>query len=168
MCVGFVDIAGSTALAQRLSTRELGSMLSEFEHVAADVVTSAGGRVVKLIGDEVLYTASDAASACAIALNLAAAFAAHPVLRGVRAGVASGDVLIRDGDVFGPVVNLAARAVKVAAADEVVAAASIAAAAGIRAEPLGQHQLKGFDDDIELCRLIREYPPPAPVWGFPA
>jgi adenylate cyclase len=168
MCVGFVDIVGSTALAQRLSTRELGSMLSEFEHVAADVVTSAGGRVVKLIGDEVLYTASDAASACAIALNLAAAFAAHPVLRGVRAGVASGDVLIRDGDVFGPVVNLAARAVKVAAADEVVAAASIAAAAGIRAEPLGQHQLKGFDDDIQLCRLIREYPPPAPVWGFPA
>ena len=59
MCVGFVDLVGSTALAQRLSTRELGSVLTEFEHLAGDAVTSAGGRVVKLIGDEVLYTASD-------------------------------------------------------------------------------------------------------------
>jgi len=63
-------------------------------------------------------------------------------------------VLLRDGDVFGPVVNLAARAVQAAPAGEVVAPATVAAAAGIRAEPLGQHQLKGFDDEVELCRLL--------------
>ena len=106
MCVGFVDLVESTALAQHLSTRELGSALTEFEHVAADTVTAAGGRVVKLIGEEVLYTASDEAAACMIELNLAATFAAHPVVPTVRAGVAGGDVLLRDGDVFGPVVNL--------------------------------------------------------------
>lgn len=152
MCVGFLDLVGSTALTQRLSTRELGSMLTEFEHVAADAVTSAGGRVVKLIGDEVLYTAADEAAACTIALSLARTFAVHPVVPTVRAGVAAGDVLLRDGDVFGPVVNLAARAAKLAAAGEVVAPAAVAAAAGIRAEPLGQHQLQGFED-VELCRL---------------
>jgi class 3 adenylate cyclase len=80
MCVGFVDLVGSTALAQRLSTRELGAVLTAFEHVAADTVTSAGGRVVKLIGDEVLYTAGDAAPACTIAVNLATIFAEHPVV----------------------------------------------------------------------------------------
>jgi adenylate cyclase len=154
MCVGFVDLVGSTALAQRLSTRELGAALTEFEHTAADTVTAAGGRVVKLIGDEVLYTASDAAAACMIALKLAATFAAHPIVPTVRAGVAAGNVLLRDGDVFGPVVNLAARAVKVAAAGEVVAPKAVAAAAGIQAAPLGRHQLKGFDDDVELCRLL--------------
>jgi adenylate cyclase len=154
MCVGFVDLVGSTALAQRLSTRELGSVLTEFEHVAADTVTAAGGRVVKLIGDEVLYTASDEVAVCAIALNLAATFTDHSIVPPVRTGVAGGDVLLRDGDVFGPVVNLAARAVKVAAAGEVVAPRAVAAAAGIQAEPLGQHQLKGFDDDVELCRLL--------------
>ena len=154
MCVGFVDIVGSTALAQRLTTRELGSVLTEFEHVAADTITSVGGRVVKLIGDEVLYTASDEASVCMIALNLAATFTAHPVVPAVRAGVAVGDVLLRDGDVFGPVVNLAARAVKVAAAGEVVAPKAVAAAAGIHTEALGPQRLKGFDDDVELCRLI--------------
>jgi class 3 adenylate cyclase len=153
MCVGFVDLVGSTALAQQLSTRELGAVLTEFEHVAADTVTSGGGRVVKLIGDEVLYIASDAVAACTIALELASTFAAHPLVPTVRAGVAGGDVLLRDGDVFGPIVNLAARIVKVAAAGEVVVPKAVAAAAGIHAKPLGQRQLKGFDEDVELCRL---------------
>ena len=153
MCVGFVDLVGSTALAQQLSTRELGGVLIAFEHIASDTVTSAGGRVVKLIGDEVLYTAADAASACTIALNLANTFRAHPVVPEIRAGLAAGDVLLRDGDVFGPVVNLAARAVRVAQAGEVVVPITLATAAGIANDPLGQHQLKGFDDDVELCRL---------------
>ena len=64
MCVGFVDLVGSTALAQRMPTAQLGSALTQFEHIASDVVTSGGGRLVKLIGDEVLYTAGDEASAC--------------------------------------------------------------------------------------------------------
>jgi class 3 adenylate cyclase len=154
MCVGFVDLVGSTALAQRLSTHELGAVLTAFEHVAADSVTSTGGRVVKLIGDEVLYTTGDESSACMIALNLPATFTDHPIVPPVRAGVAGGDVLLRDGDVFGPIVNLAARAVKLAAAGEVVVPVAVARAAGIEAEPLGQHELKGFDEGVELCRLI--------------
>ncbi len=153
MAVGFVDLVGSTALAQRLSTRELGELLTEFENAAADTVTAAGGRVVKLIGDEILYTADDAGSACGIARELALKFAAHAVIPSVRAGVASGDVMLRDGDVFGPVVNLAARAVKVATAGEIVAPASVAAAAGVPAEPLGRRSLKGFNDGVELWRL---------------
>jgi adenylate cyclase len=102
----------------------------------------------------VLYTANDEAAACTIALNLASTFAAHASVPPIRAGVAAGDVLLRDGDVFGPVVNLAARVVKVAAAGEVVATKAVAAAAGIEAEALGQHQLKGFDENVELCRLL--------------
>jgi adenylate cyclase len=152
VCVGFVDLVGSTALTQRLSTRELGSVLTEFEHIAADTVTSAGGRVVKLIGDEVLYIAPDEASVCGIAVGLAKTFAEHPAIPAARAGVAAGDVMMRDGDVFGPVVNLAARAAKLAAAGEVVAPAAVAAAAGIRAQPLGQHQPQGFED-ADLRRL---------------
>ena len=56
-------------------------------------------------------------------------------------------------DVFGPVVNLAARIVKLAAPGEVAAPMSVARRARIKAEPLGQHRLKGFDGDIELGRL---------------
>ncbi|MGZ4225364.1 MAG: adenylate/guanylate cyclase domain-containing protein [Solirubrobacteraceae bacterium] len=153
MCVGFLDLVGSTALAQRVSTSELGAVLTEFEHTAADVITGSGGRVVKLIGDEVMYVAAEESAALRIALNVIAAESEHHRVPPVRGGVAAGGVLTRNGDVFGPVVNLAARAVKVAAAGEVVAPVALATAAGLEAEPLGIHQLRGFDDDVELCRL---------------
>jgi adenylate cyclase len=153
ICVGFVDLVGSTALARRVSTRQLGAVLTEFEHTAADAITSGGGRVVKLIGDEVMYVAAHESAAVSIALNLIAAVNEHPSVPPARVGVAAGGVLIRDGDVFGPVVSLAARAVKLAAAGEVLAPVALATAAGIEAEPFGRQRLKGFDDDVELCRL---------------
>ena len=76
---------------------------------------------MKLIGDEILYTAGDERSACSIALGLVATFAEHPRVPARCAGLAAGDVMLRDGDVFGPVVNLAARAAKVAGPGEVAA-----------------------------------------------
>jgi adenylate cyclase len=153
LAVVFVDLVGSTALAQRLSTRELGAVLTEFENEAADAVTAAGGRVVKLIGDEILFTAPDGHAGCAIALQLAATFADHPRVPPTRAGLAVGDVLLRDGDVFGPVVNLAARAVKLAEPGELVAAADVVAAAGLNGELVHAPRPKGFDDAVPLRRV---------------
>ena len=150
LTVGFVDLVGSTALAQRLSARDLGAVLTEFENEAADAVTAAGGRVVKLIGDEVLYTAPSEAAGCAIALGLAERFADHPRVPPVRAGVVAGDVVLRDGDVFGPVVNLAARAVKVAPPGAMVAPQDVVAAAGLAGERFEAPPLKGFDGDVRL------------------
>jgi class 3 adenylate cyclase len=115
LAVGFVDLVGSTTLSLRLSMRELGAALGEFETRAADTITDFGGRLVKLIGDEVMFVVGDPRSAAQIALALTDAFAAHRVLPQVRGGLAFGDVMSRDGDYFGPVVNLAARVVKVAA-----------------------------------------------------
>jgi adenylate cyclase len=107
--VGFVNLVGSTALAQRLSPLQLGALLTAFEHLVADWVTAHGGRVAKLIGDAVLYTAEDASVACGIALNLTATLTDHAMVPRFAAGLGSGDVLLHDGDVFGPVVSLAAR-----------------------------------------------------------
>jgi adenylate cyclase len=154
LLVGFVDLVGSTALAQRLSTRELGAVLTEFENLATDAVTAAGGRVVKLIGDEILFTAGDELSGCTVALELSATFADHPRIPRVRVGLAAGEVMLRDGDVFGPVVNLAARAVKAAAPGEVVAEAGVAGKAGVTADSFGAHTLGGFSEDVELCRVL--------------
>ena len=66
MCVGFVDLVGSTALALGITTAELGALLTQFEQVSSDVVTGAGGRVVKLIGDAVLFAHADQRAACEI------------------------------------------------------------------------------------------------------
>jgi len=154
MAVGFVDLVGSTALAQRLDTRDLGALLTEFENSASDAITGGGGRVVKLIGDEILYTAPDEHAATDIAFALERMFGAHPRIPDVRAGLASGDVLLRDGDVFGPVVNLAARAVKEAGPGQLVASTEFATAAGVEIEPLGERELKGLEGPVDLCRLL--------------
>jgi len=107
LAVGFVDLAGSTELGEQLSLPDLGAVLTIFEQLAADTVTAGGGRIVTLIGDEILYTSPDAGPACSVALDLSEACDAHPLIPSVRGGLASGRVMLRDGDVFGPVVNLA-------------------------------------------------------------
>jgi class 3 adenylate cyclase len=156
LAVSFVDLVGSTELAEHLALPELGTALSSFEEMAMDTVVAEGGRVVKLIGDEVLYIALDAGSACHIALNLVAACKNHPVLPEVRAGLARGKVMLRDGDVFGPVVNLAARVVKVAEPGEVLATVDVASAAGIPHVSRGTHYLKGITGPTELVALISD------------
>lgn len=114
MAVGFVDVVDSTALVQWLPLSSIGTTMARFEGIAADVVNRDHGRVVKFVGDEVMFTAHEPKDACSIALDLVDAFEGDEILSGMRAGVAYGEVLVRDADYFGAVVNLAARATKAA------------------------------------------------------
>jgi adenylate cyclase len=156
--VGFVDLVESTALARQLTMTELGASLVEFDELVSDLVVDRGARLVKLIGDEAMFVASDPGTACDVALALTARLAVHPRLPSARGAVASGEVLTRDGDYFGPVVNLAARAVKLADPGSVLASADVArdAAGGFEFTPAGGQQLKGFDEPVELFRIERE------------
>lgn len=155
LMVGFVDLVGSTELGEQLDFRELGDVLTTFELVAQETVTDGGGRVVKLLGDEVLFTVPDPGSGVGIALDLAASFARHPTVPRARVGLAYGRVMLRDGDVFGPVVNLASRVVDEAAPAEVLATAEVASLAGCPSEPAGRHRIKGLEGDVELRRLLQ-------------
>jgi adenylate cyclase len=69
---------------------------------------------VKTIGDEVMFVANDAETAVRVAIDLTAVTASDTLLPGARAGVACGPVLAREGDYYGPVVNLAHRLVEIA------------------------------------------------------
>jgi adenylate cyclase len=109
LCVGFVDIVGFTSTSRKLSQTELGALIEHFEHTASRVVTAHGGRVVKTIGDEILFIADEPAHAVAIGRELTARHEHDPAFPQVRAGLAHGPVLARLGDVFGETVNIAAR-----------------------------------------------------------
>ncbi len=155
LVVAFVDLVGSTELGEKLEMSELGATLSDFENIATETINEGGGRVVKLIGDEIMFTAPDAFAAASIAIDLVDAFDDHPTVPRVRAGLASGEVMLRDGDVFGPVVNLASRAADVAGPAEVVTTAAVAVDAGLPHEDLGPHHLSGIPGAVELYRLVR-------------
>jgi adenylate cyclase len=107
VAVGFVDLVGYTGLAEELSDDELTALVARFSELAFDTVVAGGGRFVKNIGDEVMYVAEDVAAAARIAIQLAEASGGDELLPEARAGLAVGPVLARDGDYYGPVVNLA-------------------------------------------------------------
>lgn len=109
LIVGFADLVSFTTLSRELDEVELAGVVESFEETAADIVASGGGRVVKTLGDEVLYVADSAAEAADIALRLASGIRTHVEVPDVRVGVASGPVLTLHGDVFGTTVNRSSR-----------------------------------------------------------
>ncbi|NDR54470.1 adenylate/guanylate cyclase domain-containing protein [Actinomyces sp. 565] len=112
--LGFVDIVSFTQRAQTMGRLELAEMLDDFESTARDVVTSRGARVVKTIGDAVMYIADDLSTAADVVTALVEQLQSGPEMMRVRASLVQGRVVSRSGDVFGPPVNLASRLVDTA------------------------------------------------------
>ncbi len=131
--VGFADLVSFTHLVRTLSEREVARVVQRFEMVASDVVTDRGGRVIKTVGDEVLFVAVTVEAASGIAVDLAEAMGADELLPDVRVGLASGPVVSRLGDVFGETVNRASRLTGIAAPGTVVVDEAVAEA--LRGDP---------------------------------
>jgi adenylate cyclase len=109
LVVGFADMVGFTHTTRRRSTAELSEMIERFGSTTTEVIADGHGRIVKTVGDEVLFVADDVADGAAIALALQDRVRAEPALPELRIGLAAGPVLVRYGDVYGEVVNIAAR-----------------------------------------------------------
>ncbi|WP_028647392.1 adenylate/guanylate cyclase domain-containing protein [Nocardiopsis sp. CNT312] len=109
LIVGFADLVSFTTLSRELDELELADVVEGFEATAADIVATGGGRVVKTLGDEILYVADSPAEAADIALRLASGVTTHVEVPDVRVGVAYGPVLTLHGDVFGTTVNRSSR-----------------------------------------------------------
>lgn len=155
LAVGFADLAGFSTLSQGMGNAELTDVLVAFEKAAYETVAGVGGRIVKTLGDGVLFTADSAAIAADAGLQLASLAADLPP---VHVGVAFGPVLMRQGDCFGPTVNLVSRIVGCAAGGEVVvdrtAARVLEDDSRFFLEPLGERDLKSFGP-VPLWRLGR-------------
>jgi adenylate cyclase len=114
LTVGFADLVGFTAASQALAPHELTRVVERFEALAYEHVPERGGRVVKMIGDEVMLAVDDPPRAGDIAVALVEACARDPLVPDVRVGLASGRTVAWEGDLYGPTVNLASRLVNLA------------------------------------------------------
>lgn len=112
--VGFVDMVGYTRMTRQVDEGALSRVLERFEALAGDIIAERHGHVVKMIGDEVLFVAGRVADAAEIALTLNETAKSDEDIPALRTGLAFGHVLNRLGDVYGPVVNIAARLTSVA------------------------------------------------------
>jgi adenylate cyclase len=160
--VGFVDLVGYTALAEGLDDAELAALVERFSALAHDTVVSLGGRLVKTIGDEVMFITEQPAAAANIALRLAEASSSDDVLPDARAGLAHGPVLSREGDYFGQVVNLASRLTELAYPRTVLISGELAEALdgspGFSLRRLGRRKVRGIGR-VDVYRLDSENVP---------
>ncbi len=147
MSIGFADLSRFTAMTNTLSDVRLGELVENFETRCTDVVTSRDGRVIKALGDAVLFVNPDPREATLTALELVANIGSRDDLPDVRVGLATGSGISRLGDVFGPPVNLAARLSHVARSNRVLV--DDATAADLT------------DEEFEMRTL-----PPRPLRGF--
>jgi adenylate cyclase len=146
--VGFADLVSFTRLVRRLSERELAALVQRFEAIASDIVAAHGGRVIKTVGDEVLFAASAAPAAAAIALDIADTMTGDDLLPEVRSGLATGPVVMRLGDVFGTTVNRASRLTGLAHPGAVLVddatAAALASVSGFDLAVMRRRPLRGL------------------------
>jgi hypothetical protein len=154
--VGFADLSGFTHMSSHLGLGELSQVLTVFEEAAADTVLSQGGRIVKFLGDAVMWVAANPGDLARIAAELVSHPRAAVAQIDVRAGIAYGRVLAQDGDYFGTPVNLASRLVAIAQPGEVLADAELVEALGTtwQSEAGEPVQLRGFHDDVTPYRLV--------------
>ena len=148
LAVGFADLVGYTSRSRGMGGRELGAMVEDFESIATEVIARHHGRVVKTVGDGVLFTAAGAVDAVEIGLQLPEAWDAEdrPPL---RVGAAYGGVLTRLGDIYSPVVNLASRLTSLARPGTTLVDRELAqrlrGLTAYRVRPLRRVSVRGYD-----------------------
>jgi adenylate cyclase len=144
LAVGLADIAGFTTRTAELGAAALADYVQDFESHARDVVAMSGGRVIKTVGDAVLYVADDVSTGARVALGLVHTFGPETDAP-LRVGLVWGRVLSRFGDVFGPPVALAARLCDQAGPGRVlVDEVTAGALPGFLLDPIDELELAGI------------------------
>ena len=136
-----------TALSNELSREKIGDLVEVFEARCGDVIAANGGRLIKSMGDAVLFVNEDALGAFETAEGIIKVVGRDKRMPDVRIGLATGSVVMRLGDVFGPPVNLAARLTAVARRNRVIVdhdTADLLPKDQIETRPLPARPMRGF------------------------
>ena len=160
----FTDLEGSTALLNELGQAAYLLLLTEHDLIIRRALVAAHGREVKHTGDGIMAAFEDVAGGLRCALAIEAGFdqrneaTGPPALR-VRVGMAAGEPVDRNDDLFGSTVNLASRICQAADGGQVLVAdrvRELGAKEGFAFSRAGRHVLKGFPGQIALFELQRD------------
>lgn len=148
--IGFADLVSFTSLSRQMSEKTLASLVQHFEQRCAEVVAVGGGRIIKTVGDEVLFMTESPEAGARISLTLSQIIREDPNLPEARVAFVWGRILPRLGDVYGPTVNLASRLVALAEPGSVMTDASTANVLEgderFVMNPQGLRNVRGFGD----------------------
>jgi adenylate cyclase len=166
LTVGFADLVDFTAMSNDIDDERLAHVVESFEACCADAVSGVGGRIIKTLGDSVLFVIDDPVAAVEVALRVVEVIGGDETLPDVRVGLASGSVIFRLGDVFGPPVNLASRLTGVARRNRVICDAATQQAVqgqvGYETRALPPRSVRGFGvlEPVAVRRTWADQPSP--------
>ncbi|HEX8103686.1 MAG TPA: adenylate cyclase regulatory domain-containing protein [Solirubrobacteraceae bacterium] len=161
VAVAFADLAGFTALSERVDVEELGALAARFERLVAGVAVPPV-QLVKVLGDGAMLVSDD--TAALVEAVLAVEQAAPPAgLPPVHAGVPRGPALRSAGDWYGRTVNLAARLCSAAGPGTVLVTPEVRAAApsGFDYAEHRSLRVKGIEGAVAVLRVHPDRRPPA-------
>ncbi|GAG13828.1 unnamed protein product [marine sediment metagenome] len=153
----FTDVEGSTAMTQRLGDARAREVLREHERIVREALKAHGGSEVKTTGDGFMTSFSSATRALESAIAMQRAFAAHnesaaePIR--VRVGLNAGEPIAEEKDLYGTVVNLAARICGQAEPGQILVSdvvQQLTAGKGFTFADKGEATLKGFEKPVRL------------------
>ena len=149
--VMFTDIVASTEHLAAVGDRHWRQLLDEHDDLVDRTVTRYGGRVVKTLGDGVLATFDGPARAVRCAAELLDAMRGRGIR--ARAGLHTGEIELRRGDVTGLAVHIASRISALAGPGEILVSRTVVdltGGSGITYDPRGSHDLKGIAESWPL------------------
>lgn len=155
----FTDIAGSSALAETLGDARWSAAVQAHMEQVGGVLAQHNGTLVKTLGDGTMSafaSATAALTAAAELQKLVSANAAEPRLQ-IRIGLHTGDLVEQDGDMFGTVVNKAARVASIAAPGDICLSDAthimVGSAPRFRFSDPARVKLKGLKGQHRIYRL---------------
>jgi adenylate cyclase len=150
VAICFVDLTGFTRFTEEEGDEQALDLIERFVETV-EATLPAEATIVKTIGDEVMIVSPDPELLTEWAVGFLTLFRERPQ---PRTGIHFGSAVYRDGDYFGGDVNLAHRIVARALAGEVLVTSAVADQIGssdfVEFEPIGQVELKGFPEPVEL------------------
>ena len=173
-CFAFIDLSGFTALTETEGDERAVIALNAFRTLVRDICSRRGVRIAKWLGDGAMLVNLETRPVVAAALEMQNAVARTPVPISVRAGLASGLVILYEGDDYiGHCVNVAARLSDQAAGGEVLAAPSVIGDLPAWGRVVETHEiaLRGLERPLSVSqlgfRLLDGVVEPDPVCGIP-
>ena len=155
--IGFVDLSGFTRYTQSNGDEAAVEALAFFRAVTREVCARRGVRIAKWLGDGAMLVGVEAEDLAETMTELRRLFVeAGPPLP-LKAGVATGPVILFEGDDYiGSIVNLAARLTDLAEPGQLLAPKDFVSALMVNTQaiPIGPVSVNGFTDPIEVVALI--------------
>ena len=158
----FTDIAGSTAMTQALGDAGAQKVVRVHNRIVREALSVHSGKEVKHTGDGIMASFNKTSDGVDASIQIQRETALHNQVQPdlplhLKIGLNAGEPIAEDNDLFGTTVQLSARIVDKAAADEIFVSEivrGICAGKNYNFSKRGGYEMKGFGDDITLFEVI--------------